>query len=504
MKRIIFILLCLFLNKLQAQDLIPDDTHVLYNLTLKCAEGGFFTNQEVVFVNVGDKSQIKTKTGADGKAKALLSVNSSYEIQISNFSEKRTVMVPNAPRLTMNNTMSYSKNDLKFEKDFTMSPEQIAAVDKEVAMLPDTTYYTSAKLPTKLSETYMSLDIVLQGLDKKPLVGETVTITGRKNKKSFKASTNAAGAMLLLLPKGDTYDMSFKYDKNYDVQEVKYMQGTAESHLRIDYIGSKETERRAKEKEKRMKEDAIRRENEKKEFEAYMKKEGLSAMKARKKEMDEYTSGKRSFTDNVILKVFERNKHWKDKLIVCDLTGSMSPYAAQLELWYKLNFAKEQNLQFVFFNDGDNMPDEKKVIGETGGIYYTPSKGVDSLAYKMIYVENAGWGGDGPENNMEALIKGTKAAKPFKELVMIADNLAPVKDISLLEKFNVPVRIILCGVSNEIEPDYLKIAYKTKGSIHTMEEDILSISKLLDGQEIKIGNNVYRLMKGKFVQIFKS
>ena len=26
-------------------------------------------------------------------------------------------MVPNAPRLTMNNTMSYSKNDLKFEKD---------------------------------------------------------------------------------------------------------------------------------------------------------------------------------------------------------------------------------------------------------------------------------------------------------------------------------------------------------------------------------------------------
>ena len=105
---------------------------------------------------------------------------------------------------------------------------------------------------------------------------------------------------------------------------------------------------------------------------------------------------------------------------------------------------------------------------------------------------------------MEALIKGTKAAHPYKELVMIADNYAPVKDISLLESFNVPVRIILCGVNDEIEPDYLRIAYKTKGSVHTMEEDILSIGKLLDGQEIKIGKNTYRLMKGKFVLIVKT
>ncbi|MGZ3865211.1 MAG: hypothetical protein ACXVC6_03845 [Bacteroidia bacterium] len=504
MKRILPALLCVLVSILQAQELIPDENHVLYNLTLKCTEGGFFTNQEVVFENVADRSQIKTKTGMDGKAKALLPINSVFEINISNFSEKRTVTTPNYPRITMNNTMSYSKNDLKFENDFTMSPAQIAAVDKEVAMLPDTTYYTSAKMPAKFSESFMSLDIVIHDLDKKPLIGETVTITGRKNKKSFKATTNTGGAMMLLLPKGDTYDMSFKYDKNYDVQEVKYMQGTAQSHLRLDYIGSKETERRAKEKAKRMKEDAIRREKEKKEFEVYMKKEGLSAMKAREKEMHEYETGKRSFTDNVILKVFERNKHWKDKLIICDLTGSMSPYAAQLELWYKLNYLKEQNLQFVFFNDGDNMPDRNKKIGETGGIYYTTSKGVDSLIYKMVYVQNAGDGGDGPENNMEALIKGTKKAKPFTELVMIADNLAPVKDITLLESFNIPVRIILCGVGNEIEPDYLKIAYKTKGSVHTMEEDILGISKLLDGQEIKIGNGLYRLMKGRFVQIFKS
>ena len=54
----------------------------------------------------------------------------------------------------------------------------------------------------------------------------------------------------------------------------------------------------------------------------------------------------------------------------------------------------------------------------------------------MNYVQLKGYGGDCPENNMEALIKGVKQATPYKELVMIADNYAPVKDIELLKNFN--------------------------------------------------------------------
>jgi hypothetical protein len=505
MKYILFILFCFLFAHMNAQELVASETHALFNLSLNCKEGGVFSKQEVTFTNVSTGEQIKGISGADGKVKVLLPKGVSYELHVKNLSEKRVIPVPNAPFMTINNTMNYSKNDLKFEEDNKMSEQEIKLVDKEVALLGDTTNYSSANAYSlKPSETYMLLTVVLRGLDRKPLVGETITMSGRKNKKSFKATSGKVGSMLLLLPKGDIYDMSFKYDKNYEVQEVKYIRGISQSQVQIDYIGAVEIERRAKEKEKRMKEDAVRREKEKKEFEAYMKREGLSAIKARKKEMDEYISGKRSFGDKLLLKVFDRNKHWKDKLIVCDLTGSMSPYAAQLELWYTLNFSKEQNLQFVFFNDGDNKADSDKEIGKTGGIYYTKSKGIDSLAYKMAYVQAAGYGGDGPENNMEALIKGTKAAGAFKELIMIADNYAPVKDIALLESFTIPVRIILCGVQNDIEPDYLRIAYKTKGSIHTIEEDILGISKLLDGQEIKIGNNLYRLMKGKFIQIYKS
>ena len=106
---------------------------------------------------------------------------------------------------------------------------------------------------------------------------------------------------------------------------------------------------------------------------------------------------------------------------------------------------------------------------------------------------------------MEALIKGVKMANPYKELVMIVDNEAPVKDIALLNQFKAPVHIILCGVQDgDILTDYLDIARHTKGSVHTIEEDITKIASFSEGQEIVIKNKTYRVMGGKFVLINKS
>jgi hypothetical protein len=208
--------------------------------------------------------------------------------------------------------------------------------------------------------------------------------------------------------------------------------------------------------------------------------------------------------DTVVMAVLNRNK-WSEKLIVCDLTGSMDPYANQLSAWYQLNYKKETNLQFVFFNDGDSKEDHQKVIGSTGGIYYQSSKGLDSLIVMMSKVRHAGHGGDCPENNMEALIKGVKMARPYKELVMIVDNYAPVKDISLLKNFNKPVHIILCGSqSGEVLLDYLLIAWKTKGSVHTIEEDIYKIAGMLEGESIVVGGVTYRIMGGEFVRVSKT
>ncbi|MES2514667.1 MAG: hypothetical protein V4580_11010 [Bacteroidota bacterium] len=505
MKTTTTLILMLLSSSIVAQKLEPTESKVLYNLYLKCNEGGVFANQEVIFTNQSDKSSITCISDAGGVVRVLLDVGNMFEYRVKNFSESRIVTMPNEPYMFVNNTLRYSRNDIQFVEKFKMNSEQIKTVELAVKSLPDTTYFNSIKTNSlKLDQNFSSMNITLKDLKRNPLVGEMITVSGRKYKKHFKGPTDLTGSIIFLLPKGDIYDISFKHDPNYDIQEINYTLGAMKSTMQIDYLGSREIERRLVLKEKQLKEEMIRLEKERKDFEEYMKREKISILDARKKEIKEYETGKRSFSDDVILKVFERNKHWKDKLIVCDLTGSMSPYGAQLEIWYKLNLTKEQNLQFVFFNDGDRKQDHDKKIGSTGGIYYSKAKGVDELITLMTRVQAGGDGGDCPENNMEALIKGSETAAPYKELIMIADNHAPVKDIILLETFKIPVKIILCGVGDEIEADYLRLAWKTKGSVHTMEEDILSIGKLLDGQEIKINGQTYRLMKNKFIRMEKA
>lgn len=45
--------------------------------------------------------------------------------------------------------------------------------------------------------------------------------------------------------------------------------------------------------------------------------------------------------------------------------------------------------------------------------------------------------------------------------IMIADNNAPIKDITLIKQVTKPVNIILCGVTDKIHPNYVELAAKT-------------------------------------------
>jgi hypothetical protein len=167
-----------------------------------------------------------------------------------------------------------------------------------------------------------------------------------------------------------------------------------------------------------------------------------------------------------------------------------------------LHYLQDKNIQFVLFNDGDNLEDDQKKIGATGGIHYLKPANADKLDVFMGHVQALGYGGDCPENNMEALIKGSKLAQAFKELIMIVDNDAPVKDLSLLSSFQTPVHIILCGVVNGmVLTDYLNIAWKTKGSVHTIEEDITALARISEGQQLTIGSKHYRIMGGEFIRL---
>lgn len=206
-------------------------------------------------------------------------------------------------------------------------------------------------------------------------------------------------------------------------------------------------------------------------------------------------------TDSTILKVMERNKDWDNMLVIADLTGSMSPYVGQLLLWIKLKASAHPAKHFVFFNDGDDKMNKEKKIGETGGLYSTPYDSMDALLGVVAKTIKNGWGGDSPENNMEAVLQGIKDYPDFEQLVMIADNGAVPRDLVLMRKIHHPMKIILCGTKDGVNPIYLDIARKNKGSIHTIEQDLEDLMKMTEGEIIDVGAKRFQVKNGEFIEV---
>lgn len=202
----------------------------------------------------------------------------------------------------------------------------------------------------------------------------------------------------------------------------------------------------------------------------------------------------------VIYRVLSRNHQWQKTLIVSDLTGSMYPFVKEINTWLSLHFLKDTTQQyFVFFNDGDNKRDEDKKIGATGGIYFCKAKNNEELVSTMKLCIKKGEGGDPPENVVEAILFGLKKMRtPPENIILIADNWAKVRDINLISRVKIPVRVILCGVYEgmEVNADYLNIAYKTKGSIHTIEQDIANLVKQVSGKTFHVNGFNYILKNG--------
>jgi len=208
--------------------------------------------------------------------------------------------------------------------------------------------------------------------------------------------------------------------------------------------------------------------------------------------------------NNIVFNVLKRNNKWQKTLIVADLTGSMYPYAQQVSTWLSLHFTRDSLRQsFVFFNDGDRKRDEDKKVGVTGGTYFCTATNADQLIHAMNLCIKKGQGGDEPEKVVEAILYGLKKTRNIENIILIADNWAKVRDINLITKVKVPVRVLLCGVTEgmEIHPDYLNIAYKTKGSVHTIETDITNLMQQSPGKKFSI-NGVDYIIKGGNIRAY--
>ena len=203
-----------------------------------------------------------------------------------------------------------------------------------------------------------------------------------------------------------------------------------------------------------------------------------------------------------LTQITKRNKEkWKKMLIVTDCSGSMMPYGAEVFLWHMLKYNKKNVNQFAFFNDGETGSTE---VGNAGGIHMIKIKDHRKIGSSLNYVNSIGTKNfDSPENDLEAVIYAMDRAYNYDEVILIADNNSAIRDFKLVKQIKHPIRIVLCGLDmeNNIHPDYLELAFLTKGSIHTVEKDIENFMRNDQGKIIPIYDKKYQIIGDELVNV---
>lgn len=199
----------------------------------------------------------------------------------------------------------------------------------------------------------------------------------------------------------------------------------------------------------------------------------------------------------------DRNiEKWKNVVIVCDMTSSMFPYTTQVFDWMMENVDNNSIKGIVFFTDCDSLGNETR--GRLPGKMFVVKKKDELVLWDTMFaaINNTENNKDRAENNIEALLFAQKNFPEVDEIVMIADNSSHVKDMKNLSKVKKKTHVILCGETYEknvaFQSDYVQIAKKTDGSIHTLEDDILNPANIKEMTVIRVGKIYFRFQKGKF------
>ena len=117
-------------------------------------------------------------------------------------------------------------------------------------------------------------------------------------------------------------------------------------------------------------------------------------------------------------------------------------------------------------------------MGRTGGIYFTEPDDIEDVGKLMLKVAKKGKGGDYPENYIEAIIKSIEKYPDADTVVLIADNLACIRDYMLIEQITKPVKVVLCQFEPQlrmINYSFLYLAALTKGALTVMDDEIRDI-----------------------------
>lgn len=206
--------------------------------------------------------------------------------------------------------------------------------------------------------------------------------------------------------------------------------------------------------------------------------------------------------DSTIYKIINRHPHWEKSVVVADFTCSMSPYFLEVMSWFCLHEFKKKKSYFAFFNDGDGKPNNLKTIGNTGGVHTFRTNDMDTVVYYIAETIKHGCSGDEPENDVEAILLAMNDNPDCKEIILVADNWSDIRDFGLRTKIKKPVRVLLCNTDYGINVQYINLALQTKGSIHTIEEDLDELYKLKVGTVFTMVGHEF-MVKGGAIQLLR-
>jgi hypothetical protein len=451
-------------------------------------------------------------TGSMGEVYFLVPKGKGYRFDAGTEQGLRTVRLPNAGNMRSTYGITYVSTQIaEEEKNDTIKQT-----------IPPTQTPTKGRVLVKLR---------VMDFDEKPLDEEALYFTAKKSGKTYVGVSDKEGKATLMFPKGDTFCLSTRFVHNIECFGLEDNDLAQTLSLRYRTLGTKAILAREAERLRqaalrdslyklerardslRFVRDSLRSANpgsgqflDQMSFGGDPVKVENAIKKQAEKERELVAKDPQYFEkmgDEIKAVLYRMRSPWAKKMIVTDITGSMYPYLDQILIWHALQFTQEEEKRYLFFNDGDGQLEEEKKIGSTGGLYFTEAKEMRQLMQAMLTSMKAGYGGDSPENDLEAVLDAAKRMRNIEELILVADNYSDVRDMELLTQLKIPVHVVLAGSEHGVNEDYLEIAYKTSGSVHTLAQDIEDLAKLADGQTITIGNYQYRVSKGKFLQVSK-
>lgn len=484
-------------------------------LLLKSDGTAFNSKEKLIITNLSTKKTHSCTTDKHGIGELALSIGTTYSVSLKD--------APNYCKFTIPKRMyAFWEEKILFER-----------------VLGKDLYPTMGK---------GLLNFHFKDLEEMPQANELFYVKNIQTGEVFKCTTNQYGIAQLLVPLNQSYSFSTSFNSDFKQLEVKLDHGYSIVEHDIHYQSMTTSE--WGERQKRQEEVAAARDsiakikdreleqlldsinhNKKEQLEKEIqdiaendkpisfkkktfriRKEIEAKAEVFKRSMERDPNFFQKSKKPVLSTLFRLQERWKGKVIVTDITQSMSPYMEEVLVWHALNLRQGEQTFYVFFNDGDSKMASAKKVGSTGGIYTCKGSWGDMpelISTMQTGMKNGLGGGEPPENDLEAALVGAKE-KGTKELILIVDCYSSVRDMALLDQINIPVRIILCGAEDpnnfyagykaEINEEYLTIAHRTGGSVHTLKQDIWDLSQKKNGDQISIDGNTYVLRNKQFLR----